>query len=67
METNNKNNYKAKILNVLDDSTFGLTITEIADKTRFHRNTVSKYVNVLEAEGLLNKKEISAARIYSSK
>jgi DNA-binding MarR family transcriptional regulator len=67
MCANERIDYKQEILNVLEDNPFGLTITEISDKTSFHRNTVSKYVNILEAESLLNKKKISAARLYFSK
>lgn len=67
MESNKKGNYKSEILKKLDDSPFGLTIKEISEKTGFHRNTVSKYVNILEAEDLVNKKEISAARVFFSK
>ena len=62
-----KNDYKSKILNTLSDSTSGLTITEISSKARIHRNTVSKYLGILEAEELVNKKDIGAARLYYSK
>ncbi|MFX1393335.1 MAG: HTH domain-containing protein [Promethearchaeota archaeon] len=67
MEENYKNNYKSKILKKLDNYPFGLTIKEIAEKIGYHRNTVSKYVAILEAEGLIKKKKISAASVYSSK
>lgn len=62
-----KNDYKSKILNTLSDSASGLTITEISNKTGIHRNTVSKYLGILEAEELVNKKDIGAARLYYSK
>ncbi|TXT53557.1 MAG: hypothetical protein BAJALOKI2v1_920011 [Promethearchaeota archaeon] len=67
MCANERIDYKLEILSILEDNPFGLTITEISDKTGFHRNTVSKYVSILEAEGLLNKRKISAARLYFSK
>ncbi|MFX1337475.1 MAG: winged helix-turn-helix domain-containing protein [Promethearchaeota archaeon] len=62
----NKNDHKSKILSKLEDSTSGLTITELSKKVKFHRNTVSKYLNVLEAEGLVKKKEIGKALLYLS-
>ena len=62
-----KNDYKSKILNTLSDSASGLTITEISSKARIHRNTVSKYLGILEAEELVKKKDIGAARLYYSK
>lgn len=61
------NNYKRQILDILDDHPFGLSITEIAEKTEFHRNTVSKYMNILEAEKKVNKKRIGTASIYTTK
>lgn len=44
----------------------GLTITEISKRTGFHRNTVSKYMNILETEEFVKKKEISRAHVYST-
>ncbi|MFX1384554.1 MAG: helix-turn-helix domain-containing protein [Promethearchaeota archaeon] len=67
MESKKANNYKTIIMKKLDTALMGLTITEISEKTGFHRNTVSKYLNILEAEDLVYKKEISAARVYVSK
>jgi DNA-binding Lrp family transcriptional regulator len=67
MCANEKSDYKEAILKLLEDYPFGLTITEISEKIGFHRNTVSKYVNILEAEGDLSKKEISAAKLYFTK
>jgi DNA-binding transcriptional regulator YhcF (GntR family) len=61
------NNYKRQILDILDDHPFGLSITEIAEKSEFHRNTVSKYMNILEAEKKVNKKRIGTASIYTTK
>lgn len=67
MEPIKKNNSKAKILRILDNSPMGLTITEISAKSDLHRNTVSKYVEVLDAEGLIFKKEIHRAKVFFSK
>jgi predicted transcriptional regulator len=62
-----ENNYKDKILEILHDYPFGLSITKIAEKTNFHRNTVSKYMSILETEGSVNKKKIGTASIYATK
>ena len=61
-----KNDSKSKILNKLEDSASGLTITELAKEVEIHRNTVSKYLGILEAEGLVKKKEIGKALLYLS-
>lgn len=62
----NKNDYKSKILGKLEDSASGLTITELSQKVKIHRNTVSKYLLSLESDGLVKKKEIGAAKLYIS-
>ena len=64
MNSNKKIDYRTKIIKKLSESASGLTITEISNKTDIHRNTVSKYLGVLEAEGLVKKKEIGAASLY---
>jgi len=58
-----KNN-KEELLKILEDYPFGLTISELSEKSRLHRNTVSKYLNVLEVEKFVNKKEIGRAQLY---
>ncbi|MBD3215748.1 MAG: hypothetical protein GF311_24260 [Candidatus Lokiarchaeota archaeon] len=67
MSDNEKVNYKQEILDLLEDFPFGLTITELADKTGFHRNTISKYMNIFEKEKIVNKKEIATASVYYTK
>jgi len=64
---NKNNNYKIRILKLLEETPFGLTIKEISDETGFHRNTVSKYVEILEGTDLIAKKQISAAKVFFSK
>lgn len=44
---------KAEIMETVEKSDKDLSIKEIAEKTGMHRNTVSKYVTVLNAEGKL--------------
>jgi hypothetical protein len=59
--------YKTKILKILADSPSGLTITELSNESGFHRNTISTYVRILEAENLVIKKKIGTAHLYFSK
>jgi DNA-binding transcriptional ArsR family regulator len=67
MTSTKKNNYKAKILDTLDDFPSGLTITDLSEKTGAHRNTVSTHLRTLENEGSVSKKEIGSAHLYFSK
>ncbi|TXT60329.1 MAG: hypothetical protein BAJALOKI1v1_1280007 [Promethearchaeota archaeon] len=67
MSEEEKNNYTEKIINTLLDHPFGLSITEIAEKTGFHRNTVSKYMQKLEGKSSVNKKQIGTASIYTTR
>jgi hypothetical protein len=64
---NQQEENKRKILETLEDYPFGLTIKELSEKTRFHRNTISKYMSICEAEDLVDKKEIAAASVYFTK
>ncbi|MFO7797855.1 MAG: helix-turn-helix domain-containing protein [Promethearchaeati archaeon] len=66
--TKTKNlNYRKEILETLEDHPFGLTITELSEKTGFHRNTISKYMSIFEEELLVDKREIAAASVYYRK
>ena len=72
IESNKKNKKsrilkKEQIITVLEQSPMGLTITEISERTGYHRNTISKYMNILEAEESVKKKEISRAHVYYTK
>jgi DNA-binding transcriptional ArsR family regulator len=62
-----RKNCKSEILRVLEDSPLGLTINELASEIEAHRNTVSTHVKILEAAGLVTKKQISRAKVFFSK
>ena len=67
MSSNNKKiDYKTEILETLNNYASGLTITDLAKKIEYNRNTVSKYLTVLEAEGKVYKKNIGTASIYTT-
>ena len=56
-----KIDYKSQILDVLSDYVSGLTIRDISTKIKVHRNTVSKYLNIMEVEGSVKKKKVEAS------
>ena len=47
MQNKNKTNYKLKVLKKLMEASSGLTIKELSEKSKIHRNTVSKYLGIL--------------------
>ena len=47
-----------KILTTLQESVWGMTIEEIAEKTNHHRNTIAKYLPVLEENRLVVSRTI---------
>ena len=61
-----KNNYKDKIIEILNNSASGLTLSEIAEEVGAHRNTISKYLFALEAEKQVIKKEVGTANLYTT-
>jgi DNA-binding IclR family transcriptional regulator len=53
------------ILGILKQSDSSLTILEIAERTRIHRVTASKYLAVLEAKGFVKRRDVGKAKLYS--
>lgn len=58
---------KRKIIDVLKDVDTGLSGIEIAEKTGINRLTITKYLNVLEAIGLVGRKKAGAVNIWHLK
>jgi len=59
---------KEEILEALEKAGRDQSIQEIADLTHISRDTVSKYIGILEAEGKIEMtREIGRAKLYSSK
>jgi len=56
-----------QILDLLQSKRYGLNISQIAEELEMSRNTVKKYVEILENEDLISVKQISASRICSIK
>ena len=65
---NEKLNAKQKIFNALKEiSPKDSSIQEIADLTKISRETVSKYVGILEAENKIKlAREVGKAKMYIS-
>ena len=59
--------YEQRILNCLSENVFGLTITAIAEKTNISRNTVYRYVGILETQGHIFNKRVGTYNLYFSK
>jgi transcriptional regulator with XRE-family HTH domain len=54
------------IMETLKQSRFGLTILEIAEKTNYSRNTIAKYLEVMEAKSEIFFRQIGVYRIWFS-
>jgi DNA-binding IclR family transcriptional regulator len=52
------------ILDVLKKSDVSLTINEVAERVNAHRVTVSKYLAVLEARGMVKRRDVGKAKLY---
>lgn len=58
-------NKEDKILDVLKKSELDLSIGEISERTNISRDTVSKYVSVLKAEGKIKlSRNVGNAKLY---
>jgi len=53
------------ILKVLKFNPRGLTVTDISKKTRYNRNSASKQLGILRAEGKVAVRNIGNARVFS--
>jgi len=58
--------YEFEILDCIRDHPGGVTITDIANLKEYSRNTVSKYVSILELKKLVLSRKIGAYKLYFS-
>jgi len=58
--------YEVEILDCIRDHPGGVTITDIANLKEYSRNTVSKYVSILELKKLVLSRKIGAYKLYFS-
>ncbi|HEY0089077.1 MAG TPA: helix-turn-helix domain-containing protein [Candidatus Lokiarchaeia archaeon] len=59
--------YKKEILDSLNENLFGMTVTDISTKTTISRNTVYRYLGMLEAKGKVYNKRVGTYNLYYSK
>ncbi|MFX1266812.1 MAG: winged helix-turn-helix transcriptional regulator [Promethearchaeota archaeon] len=57
-------NHEFIILECIRDNPGGVTVSDIANFTKFSRNTVSKYVSILELKKQIFSKKVGAYRLY---
>ena len=58
--------YEAEILECIRENPSGITITDIAKDKGFSRNTISKYVSMLEIKQKIFKRKVGAYNLYFS-
>lgn len=56
-----------KIIKCLNDNLYGATVVDIAEKTNLCRNTVYRYLGILEGKDKIFKKKIGNYNLYFSK
>ncbi len=64
MTNEEKQNIEERIGNVLSNSLFGMSITEIAEKTNINRMTAAKYLDVMHAKDLINYKKVGTSKLW---
>ena len=57
------NNFKKRIIDVLKKHHEGLMIMDVAENTGISRITVSKYILVMVAEGLVIQRSVGTAKL----
>ena len=58
------NQIKESIIQILKTHKEGLDITEISKKVNLYRATVSKYLAILEHQGIVSSKKIGPSKVY---
>jgi len=58
---------KSVLLELLGPSRYGMSINKIAENLNWHRNTVSKYLNILKDEGKVADRKIGQYRLWISR
>ncbi len=58
--------YETKIMDCIRENPSGITITDIAKEKGYSRNTISKYVSMLEIKQKIFKRKVGAYNLYFS-
>jgi len=56
----------SKIKEILKENPLGLTVTDISRRININRNSVAKYMDVLQISGQVEMRSIGPAKVYSS-
>ena len=67
MMNGNGEDMKKRIMEALRERPVGLTIRDLSNAVGVHRQTVAKYVLVLEAEGLIHRRLVGSAALHYPK
>ncbi len=67
MNSKSKRNFEQEIVNCLIDNNYGMTVLSIADKIGVSRNTVYRYIGILEGKNQVFKREVGTYKLYYSK
>ena len=59
--------YKQEILDSLNENVFGMTVTDISNETNISRNTVYRYLGILESKGKIYNRKVGTYNLYFSK
>lgn len=55
---------KKNIISILREHPEGLTVKELADFTKLHRQTVTKYIFELKGAGLVRRRPVGSATLH---
>ena len=55
---------KQKILSILKDHPEGLTIKDLSDFLKIHRQTVTKYIFELKGMGMIHRRPVGSAILH---
>jgi len=58
------NQIKESIVQILKTHKEGLDITQISKKVNLYRATVSKYLSILEYQGIISSRKIGPSKVY---
>ena len=58
-----QNNFRERIIKVLNEHPEGLTTVDIAKILGSHRHTITKYIYQLVGEGLIYQREVGTAKL----
>ena len=55
---------KSRLVSILKDHPQGLTIKELSDMIKLHRQTITKYIFELKGAGLVHRRRVGSATLH---